>query len=252
MKTDGKLNKTSSRLIAWFTLRRAWLIYAIALVAYVASVLLSHNALLISLGTTVMTIFVLFLIMMQSNKEVRLGLEKEAKTFEESLKLVTSELKKVSEATLKSAGSISRVEAGISSMAGKTTELVSIEQERENERIGLLKPRIFASLFINSWGWFGIYKHYYISISNIGGDARDLILYFPRAGIKMQSSFQSLKRGPPWNIDYGDVAVFKIANPLNVEISLYDMEGRNYYGSGVINSDKGEISEILLRRQQVL
>ncbi len=244
MKTDGKLNKTSSRLISWFTLKRAWLIYAIALVAYVASVLLSHNALLISLGTTTMTIFVLFLIMMQSNKEVRLGLEKEAKTFEENLKLVTSELKKVSEATLKSVEALSRVEQGVLKVADETDQLKKAEEGVESERVLLLKPKILLSLF--SGDYYSFWKHYYLSVSNLGGDARDLQLSYVLGKNTQIFKAQLLQRNRQSKFDCGDISVFRSGSVVHIELSTNDSEGRTYLG--IVNIVAGDTnwSEIIL------
>jgi hypothetical protein len=244
MKTDGKLNKTSSRLISWFTLKRAWLIYAIALVAYVASVLLSHNALLISLGTTTMTIFVLFLIMMQSNKEVRLGLEKEAKTFEENLKLVTSELKKVSEATLKSVEALSRVEQGVLKVADETDQLKKAEEGVESERVLLLKPKILLSLF--SGDYYSFWKHYYLSVSNLGGDARDLQLSYVLGKNTQIFKDQLLQRKRQSKFDCGDISVFRSGSVVHIELSTNDSEGRTYLG--IVNIVAGDTnwSEIIL------
>lgn len=236
----------------WMTLKRGWILYLIALAAFIISNIFIHSSLFTSLGINVMTILSLFLIMITSNQELRKSTEKEAKAFVDSLKEVTSELKKVSEATVRSTEAISRVESGITSVASKTTELVDIEQTKGNERINLLKPRIFVSVFIDNWGWFAIFKHYYISVSNIGGDAKNVTLYFPRSGQNMQSLVNTLTRGVPWNIDYGDIAIFKITNPLNIQITLYDMDGRNYYGDGMVNIGKGQLTEIDLRLQQIL
>ena len=143
------------KTVKWMTLKRAWYLYLLVLGAFIISNVFTRNGLFTSLGTNIMTIIALFLIMITSNQVLRESTENEAKAFIESIKEVTSELTKVSEATMKSSEAISRVENGIIAVAGKTTELVNIEQAKENERISLLRPKIFVSIFIDSWGLLG-------------------------------------------------------------------------------------------------
>ena len=132
----------------------------IVLAAFIISNVFVRNSLFTSLGINAMVILALFLIMMTSNKEIRAGLEMEAKAFEDNLKSVTSELKKVSEATLKSVEALSRVERGILKVADETDQLKKAQEGMESERVLLLKPKILLSLF--SGDYYSFWKHYYL------------------------------------------------------------------------------------------
>ncbi|MDA8055069.1 MAG: hypothetical protein M0Z77_05385 [Thermoplasmatales archaeon] len=243
---DNKPSNFLTDLVKWMTLKRAWIIYAVALGTFVVSSLLIRNNLFISLGTTTTTILALFLIMMTSNKETRSALETEAKIFEESLKLVTAELKKVSEATLKSVETMSRVERGILKVADGTSDLLETEQGKENQRISLLRPRIFALLI--SEDYYTFWKHYYLSISNFGGDAKDVQLIYAKGKNRIPTTNTLLQRNRQWRVDCGDISTFLTGTVIQIEVSAYDIEGRMYAGSANIISGDTNWVEIIMKQ----
>ena len=247
---DNKRSNFLTELVKWMTLKRAWIIYAVALGTFVVSSLLVKNNLFTSLGTTTTTILALFLIMMTSNKEIRAGLEREAKAFEDNLKSVTSELKKVSEATLKSVEALSRVEQGIQKVADETDQLKKAEEGIESERVSLLKPKIILSLF--SGDYYSFWKHYYLSVSNLGGDARDLQLSYVLGKNTQIFKNQLLQRNRQLKFDCGDISFFRSGSVVHIELSANDSEGRKYFG--IVNIVAGDTnwSEIMMAQVQKL
>lgn len=244
MTDNYSLNKFLTSLQRRMTLKRAWILYVIVLAAFIISNVFVRNSLFTSLGINAMVILALFLIMMTSNKEIRAGLEMEAKAFEDNLKSVTSELKKVSEATLKSVEALSRVERGILKVADETDQLKKAQEGMESERVLLLKPKILLSLF--SGDYYSFWKHYYLSVSNLGGDAKDLQLSFILGKNKQIFENQLLQRNRQLKFDCGDISVFRSGSVVQIELSTNDSEGRKYLGRVNIAAGDTNWSEIIM------
>ena len=244
MTDNYSLNKFLTSLQRRMTLKRAWILYVIVLAVFIISNAFVRNSLFTSLGINVMVILALFLIMMTSNKEIRAGLEMEAKAFEDNLKSVTSELKKVSEATLKSVEALSRVERGILKVADETDQLKKEEEGMESERVLLLKPKILLSLF--SGNYYSFWKHYYLSVSNLGGDARDLQLSYVLGKNTQIFKDQLLQRNRQSKFDCGDISVFRAGSVVHIELSTNDSEGRKYFGTVNIAAGDTNWSEIIM------
>ena len=246
MTDNYSLNKFLTSLQRRMTLKRAWILYVIVLAAFIISNVFVRNSLFTSLGINAMVILALFLIMMTSNKEIRAGLEMEAKAFEDNLKSVTSELKKVSEATLKSVEALSRVERGILKVADETDQLKKAQEGMESERVLLLKPKILLSLF--SGDYYSFWKHYYLSVSNLGGDAKDLQLSFILGKNKQIFENQLLQRNRQLKFDCGDISVFRSGSVVQIELSTNDSEGRKYLGRVNIAAGDTNWSEIIMEQ----
>jgi uncharacterized protein (UPF0335 family) len=239
--TESKdINQSPANFKQRVTLKHAWIIYFIGLPIYGVSAYIVRNNLYTSLGTTTMTILVLYLIMMQSNKEMRAALGQEAKTFAENLESVTNELRKVSEA-------LSDVKERIGTMGQDTKNLVAIEKTRDEERVQRLRPRLVVTFKSDHFALF--FLHYYLIVVNNGSVAKDVQISYLMGKVWKNNTYPTIPRNGQAVIDCGDVTLFTSISLLQVWASVYDEEGNHYVGTINVDVKNTKSQEIPLSLQ---
>jgi len=229
----------------WMNLRKAWIIYFFVLFIYIGIAYFIQNSLFISLGVTTMTILILYLIMLTSNKEIRSAIEKEADSFVENLKSVTLELKNVGEETAKSIDVLSKIERHMANMAGKTEELFEYEQQRDREKIERVKPRLILTMKRSPFWVF--WTHYNLVVINRGGVAKNIQISYlvnNKWFLKLQPLLQ---RDQEITIDCGDISIYKSSTSFQIWISTYDEENRHYEAQKSIDVNIEEQIEVSLQ-----
>ncbi len=224
------------------SIKRAWYLFILTLITFAGISYVFSTTLVLTLGTTTLTIVALYLIMVTANAELRRATEQEVKAFVEKLEGVTGELKNVTQATLKAAEGLSRVEAIIARMAGKTEELVSIQERELAEHVELLRPRILIN--VESRQALLFWRNYFLTVWNIGGDARDLQVSYQRGGQWVVMNQLELTRNRRVEYDCGNTGSYKDISSLPVHARAYDVEGRLYEGSSLAGFDISQSTEI--------
>lgn len=222
------------------TLKRGWYIYLASLAVFVISNVFVHNSLFTSLGINVMTILALFLIMITSNQELRKSTEEEAKAFIESIKNVTSELVKVSEATRKTEDRLARVEQHMANISTNAKDMFVYEKKKDEDETERLRPRLVVTLKTDKWGIFWI--HYFLILVNHGEEAKDLQVSYMLNKTWFNATYPKLLRGKQVTVDCGDITIFKGVTALQVYISTYDEKSKHY--EAFLNVDTGKVDSI--------
>jgi uncharacterized membrane-anchored protein YhcB (DUF1043 family) len=188
-----------------------------------------------------MTIGILYLIMVTSNRELQKTTERQVKAFIEKLDDVTKELKGVSQATANSVERLTLIERHMAKMAGKTEELVSLQERDKAEHVELLRPRILVAVRSRPAKVF--WRDYFLTVWNVGGDAGIETLYrFGEQWNVMPPLVLARNRHVEYNC--GNTGNFRGLPSLAVHIKANDAEGRVYEGSTQAGFDSDQSIEV--------
>lgn len=215
--------------------------YALALLVFGITSPLWPSFLLLTLGTTTMTILALYLIMVTSNRELQRSTERQIEAFVRTLESVTRELKAVSEATVKSVESLSKIERHMASMAGKTEELLLLQERDKAEHVALLRPKFLVNVRSRQTKVF--WRDYYLVAWNVGGNASIEVSYRFREEWMVMKPLE-LARNQHIEYNCGNTGGFRGLQNLAVHIKANDAEGRLYEGSIQAGFESNQYAEV--------
>lgn len=169
-----KTLRKSDKLVQWtrrhITLKRVWYSYFLSLVIFVILSVLYRNldAYIFQIGT-VFSIFIVYLVMIQSNFELRETTEKQVKAFVENLQTVCAELKKVSSGVNNLANVMKDVQRTMleSALVSKTAQ--ERAESEKKKRKATIEPQLHIGVGAHgSQFWFYDSRGYDLFVTNSG------------------------------------------------------------------------------------
>ncbi|HUW47443.1 MAG TPA: hypothetical protein VMW36_01700 [Patescibacteria group bacterium] len=230
MKASKKPDKLAKWIRRHVTLRRLWYVYFLSLVVFVVLSILSRNldAYIFQIGT-VFSIFIVYLVMIQSNFELRETTEKQVKAFVENLQTVCAELKRVSSGIDSLTNVMKDVQRAMleSTLVTKAVQ-ERIESERQKRKV-MMKPQLNISVTEHGFQFLVFdTKGYDLYVTNSGlGNAMST---FFSINAWRRGPFDIIANGPPITIDMGPLKDFKDVSFVDVQIQLSDIDGNFYRG----------------------
>jgi hypothetical protein len=230
MKTLKKFDKVIKWVRFHVTLKRVWYGYFLSLIIVVVVSILYRNLdpYIFQIGT-VFSIIVVYLVMIQSNSELRETTEKQVKAFVESLQTVCAELKELSSRV----DNLADVMKGVQKTILESTLVSNAIQERvENERKkrkAMIKPQLEIGAEVHGLQVL-IFDNrgYHLTVSNSGiGDALNTFLVVK--GVRY-GPFDIVANKPSMTIDIGPLKKFKEISFISIYIQLRDIDGNFYAG----------------------
>jgi predicted DNA-binding ribbon-helix-helix protein len=214
------------------SLRRAWYLYFLALGGFLASAYSFPSPNGLQLGALVFSIFVLYLIMVTSNRELQRSAKLQSDALVAELQRVGSELRNVTSHLRE----VVSVMEGVRQLMAEQSRLQGslIEQERvERDRhVSRLRPIISLSVGVTGGTLlFFDWRHHSLTALNSGGDCQDLVL-----------TSQTGRTFGPWRLgrgrtETGDLGPFNqmpAGSNFSVQVSCRDTELRGYAGAAVL------------------
>lgn len=227
MKNQNRFEKLIHWIRSRITLRRAWYLFGISLVLFVIFCSLYPDQFRVTLGISVLTITMMYLIMVTSSIELQRLTQTQVKAFVEELQAVGTELKDVG---LELSGfinvmrEIQRVVVESLSVSKTALELGEAERKRRKE---LIKPQLHLRVEMRGvnilWGLIDN-RNYHLIVANTGGDGIDAWVYVNQ---KRYGPYE-IKANDRIDVGFGPVNNYKGLQAVDVRISIRDV-GRNPY-----------------------
>lgn len=210
------------------TLERAWYLFTISLILFVILSVVYPDTFRLTLGISVLTIVMMYLIMMSSSIELQRATQTQVKAFVDNLQTVCTELKNVSSGISTLTKVMKEVQRTIleSTLASKTA-IAKAEAERKKRKESI-KPQLSIRVVIKGRKlWIFDSRHYHLIVRNYGSDAIQTIF-----GVgKWEYGPHDIKINIPIDIDIGHINDFRGSSTLRVLIKVRDVDRNLYQGN---------------------
>lgn len=204
------------------TLERAWYLFVISLILFVIFSIIYPDTFRLTLGISVLTIAMMYLIMVSSNIELQTATQTQVKVFVEQLQTLGNELKNVSQGIRTLTQVMIDVKTTLleSTLVSKTAiAKAEIERRKRKESI---KPQLSVMVEIRGIFW----RHYHVLLSNSGSDAIGTII---RIGNQSYGTY-NIGVGEHIDIDIGHINNFQGIPSLSVFLETRDVDRNPYQG----------------------
>jgi hypothetical protein len=239
----GILNYSALWIKHRITLARIWLLYAIALIVFVILSLVYPDTFRLTLGISILTIVMMYLIMVSSNIELRKATETQIKTLVSQLQTLESELKNVSEGIKALTNVMLDVRTTLleSTMVSKTA--IARAEEEKRRRKESIKPRLSVMVEQTGRDWLVTdTRHYHVILWNSGCDAIGTIILI--RGLEY-GPYDIATRGHA-DIDIGHINTFIGITSLSVSLLVRDVDRNPYQSDFQVSLPQSNWSLILL------
>jgi hypothetical protein len=229
MKSQSKFEKLIHWIRSQITLRRAWYSYTICLILFVILSIIYPDTFRLSLGISVLTIVMMYLIMVESSIELQRATQTQVKAFVEQLQTLRNELKSVSRGIRILTDVMEEVRQTILESTLVRKRAIAKAEEEKRRRKESIKPQLLIKIEAGGFHWWVIdFRHYHIGLWNCGSDAlRTMLtignLWYGPHDIKINTQI---------DIDIGHIDSFRGRSTLRVLIEVRDVD-RNPYKADI-------------------
>ena len=229
MKNQKKFEKLIHWIRSQITLRRAWYLYTICLILFVILSIIYPDTFRLTLGISVLTIMMMYLIMVSSSTELQRATQTQVKAFVEQLQTLGKELKNVSHGIRTLTDVMKDVRSTLleSILVSKTA--IAKAEEEKRKRKESIKPQLSIKVEIKGFQLWILFdnRRYHLVVKNVGYDAIGTNLTI---GDWVYGPYDigSHKQIP---INIGHVNDFKGISKLNVLIEVRDVDRNTYQGN---------------------
>jgi len=227
VKDQSKFEKLIQWIRSQITLRRAWYLYTISLILFVILSIVYPDTFRLTLGISVLTILMMYLIMVSGNIELQRATQTQVKAFVEQLQAVGTELKNVGSelsGLINVMRAVQRSVAESLSVSKTALELEEAERKRHRE---LIKPRLHLKVKVRGvnilWGLIDT-RNYRLIVTNTGGDGIDTWVYVNE---KRYGPYE-IKANRQIDVGFGHVNDYEALQAVGVRIDIRDVD-RNPY-----------------------
>lgn len=230
MKSQSKFEMLIHWIRSQITLRRAWYLYTISLILFVILSIIYPDTFRLTLGISVLTIVMMYLIMMESSIELQRATRTQVNAFVEQLQTLGNELKNVSHGIRTLTDVMKEVRQTILESSLASQRAIAKAEEEKRKRKESIKPRLLIKkVEIKGFQLWIFYdnRHYDIIVENVGYDAIGTRLIIGN-WVYGPYDIGSLKQIP---INIGHINDFKGISKLNVRIEVRDVERNVYQGN---------------------
>lgn len=207
------------------TLERAWYLWGISLISFVILCVVYPDTFQLTLGISVLTIMMMYLIMMSGNVELQRATETQVKAFVEQLQTLGNELKSVSQGIRTLTQVMTDVKTTLleSTLASKTT-IARAEMEKRKRKESI-KPQLSVMVEIKGFQlWIFDNRRYHLLLFNSGSDAIGTIV----GTRNVEYGAYNIRTRKRIDIDVGHINNFQGISTLNVSLTVRDVD-RNPY-----------------------
>lgn len=228
MKSQSKFEKLIQLVRSQINLRRAWYFYFLSLFVFIIVSICYRDLIWFELGITLFSIFIVYLVMITSNIELRETTEKQVKAFVDNLQTVCTELKNVSSGINTLTKVMKEVQRTILESTLVSKRAVAIAETERRKRKESIKPKLSISVEIKGIQlWIFDNRHYHLFVWNSGSDAIGTVV---RIGNKI-SEAHNIGTRKQIDIDIGHIKGFKGISVSDVLIEVRDVDRNPYQGN---------------------
>lgn len=211
------------------TLRRQGYLYVLFLAIFIVASICFREEFLFQVGITLFSIAVVYLVMKQSNIELKETTERQIKAFVDNLQMVCSELKNVSSRINTLSDVMKDVQRTILKSTLVSETAIAKEEAERRKRKESIKPQLRVKVEVKGIQvWIFGRRYYQLTVWNVGYDAIGTILRM-RNWVYGPYSIGSYKQIP---IDIGHIDDFKGISKLSVLIEVRDVD-KNLYQANI-------------------
>jgi len=235
-KLTVSISSKVDKLIQWIrsqiTIRRAWYAWFIVFVLYIVYSIFYHELYWVQLGATLLSMFLVYLVMVTSNIELRETTERQVKAFVDNLQTVCIELKNVSNGISNLTNVMKEVQRTMLESKLVSERAIAKAEEEKRKKKESIKPQLSIEK-IEPRGFGGIFgfldmRHYFLTIWNSGSDAMGTIVQIDNRVFPEAYNIGTFKR---IEINIGHINDFKGISTLNVFIETRDVDKNLYRGN---------------------
>jgi len=225
------------RIALWIkskiTLERAGYLFAISLVIFIVLSMIFPDSFRLTLGISVLTITMMYLIMISSNIELQRATQTQVKAFVEQLQEVGKELKKVGSELSSLINVMREVQISVAESLSVTKRALEIEEAERKRHKELIKPQIHLRTELRGVHWWFIdNRHLWLIVANSGNDAEDGWLTTRREGFAGETfGPYEIKCHKSVELNLGHVNNFIGLQNVEVQIKVRDVERNPYSGT---------------------
>lgn len=208
------------------TLKRQWYLYVLFLAIFIVAAICFREEFLFQVGVTLFSIAIVYLVMKQSNIELKETTENQINAFVINLQMVCSELRTVG-GTIEALSVIMKGVQEIireSSLVSKEA-IVKVEREKR-ERKESIKPQLSIRLELKGFNFIIDLRGYHLIVTNSGSDAIGTVA---KIG-DWQSDSYDIRTYKSIDIDIGHIKRVRGIFLLNITIETRDVERNRYEG----------------------
>ena len=231
MSLKYRIQSTSLRqwVQSHITLSRQWSLYVLFLAIFIIVSICFREQFLFQVGVTLFSIAIVYLVMKQSNIELKETTGKQIKAFVDNLQVVCSELKNVSSRIDTLSNVMKDVQKTILKSTLVSETAMAKEEAKKRRRKESIKPQLRVK--VEPTGkqlWIFGRRYYQLTVWNIGYNAIGTILTIGNQVYRAHDN-ESYKQIP---IDIGHVNDFKGVSKLNILIEVGDVD-KNLYRANI-------------------
>lgn len=208
------------------TLKRQGHAYVFFLIVFIIASVCFREEFLFHVGVTLFSIAIVYLVMKQSNIELKETTEKQINAFVTNLQMVCTELRNVSDKIV----TLSVIMKDVQEILGETwsvsKEATAKREIEKRERKETIKPQLFIRLELRGFNFIIDLRHYHLIVSNSGSDALGTVV---RIG-DWQWGGYNIEPYRPRDIDIGYINSYRGVSLLDISIETRDIDRNHYQG----------------------
>jgi len=239
--------KILKRIASWIkskiTLERAWYLFAVSLVIFIVLSITFPDSFRLTLGISVLTITMMYLIMISSNIELQRATQTQVKAFVEQLQAVANELENVVYELSSLINVMREVQMSVTESLSVSKTALAIEEAERKRHKELIKPQIYLKIVISGsetlWGRIDT-RYYHILIANGGGGAIDCWVYAGRHGLLKGYGPHEIISHKQIDVNIGHFNELKDQQAVEVQINIRDIERNPYHNTSQLSLNQVE------------
>lgn len=237
------LRRIASWIKSKITSERAWYLFAVGLVLFIVLSIAFPDSFRLTLGISVLTITMMYLIMISSNIELQRATQTQVKAFVEQLQVVANELKNVGSELSGLINVMRQVERSVTESLSVSKTALAIEESERKKHKELIKPQIYLRIAMSGfeilWGRIDI-RHYHLIVANGGGDATDCWVSAGRYGLLKEYGSHEIGSHKQIDVDIGHFNEYRGQQIIEVQVRLRDIERNPYHNTSQLNLNQVE------------
>jgi Ca2+/Na+ antiporter len=224
------------------TLRRQGYLYVIFLAVFIIASIYFREQFLFQVGVTLFSIAVVYLVMKESNIELRETTEKQIKAFVENIQAVCSELKNVSSRVDTLSDVMKDVQRAILKSTLVSEDAIAKEEAERRKRKESIKPQLSVKVELRGFHFIVDLRRYHLIIWNSGSDAIGTIVQIRN----LEYGVFNIGTREKIDIDIGHMNEFKGISRLNVQIKVRDVDMNLYQGNVQVSLPQARLISVPL------
>jgi len=208
------------------TLKNQWHLYVSFLAIFITAAVCFREEFLFQVGVTLFSIAIVYLVMKQSNIELKETTEKQINAFVTNLQMVCSELRNVCERVDALSVIMKDVQKTLEKSSAVSKEAIAKAELEKRGRKESIKPQLSIRLELKGFNFIIDLRHYHLVVNNLGSDA-------VRTIVKMwdwQSECYDITTRKHVDIDIGPINSYRNITLLDVSIETRDIDRNPYNG----------------------